>query len=161
MQNKHTITVLVENHFGVLARISSLFAGRGYNIDSLTVCETENPTVSRMTIVAKGDDNVLEQITKHLNKLIDVIKVVDLSHENYTERELVLLRVDTSKKNRAEVIEIADVFQAKAVDITRVSITLELTGDSEKIDSFVEMMRQFGIKELARTGKIAMSKSKS
>ena len=158
--HKHTISVLVENHFGVLARIAGLFAGRGYNIDSLAVGETEDPRVSKMTIVAQGDDRVIEQITKQLNKLIDTIKVVDLSEEGFIDRELILLRVDTSKKNRAEIIEIADVFAARAIDISRTSITLEFTGESDKIDNFIEMMRPFGIKELVRTGKLAMAKSK-
>lgn len=160
MEHKHTISVLVENHFGVLARVATLFAGRGFNIDSLTVGETEDVNTSRMTIVVRGDENVLEQVTKQLNKLVDIIKVMDLSAEGFIDRELILLRVDTSNKNRAEVIEIADVFGARAVDISRSTITLELSADSERIDSFIEMMRSHGIKELARTGKIAMAKSK-
>jgi acetolactate synthase-1/3 small subunit len=160
MEHKHTISVLVENHFGVLARVATLFAGRGFNIDSLTVGETEDQSTSRMTIVVRGDDRVLEQVTKQLNKLVDVIKVMDLSAEGFIDRELILLRVDTSSKNRAEIIEIADVFGARAVDISRSTITLELSADSEKVDNFIEMMRSHGIKELARTGKIAMGKSK-
>lgn len=160
MEKKHVISVLVENHFGVLARTAALFAGRGYNIDSLTVGETEDPGVSRMTIVAKGDDRVLEQITKQLNKLVDIIKVMDLSEEGFLDRELVLVRVDTSRKNRSEVLEIADVFQARATDISKSTITFEFVGDSERVDNFVELMRPHGIKELARTGKIAMSKTK-
>lgn len=158
----HTMSVLVENHFGVLARVSSLFAGRGYNIDSLTVGETEDPSVSRMTIAVSGDERILEQITKQLNKLVDVIKVVDLSEEgSFIDRELLLLRADTSKQNRAEVIEIAQVFGARVVDINRSSVTFELAGETEKIDSFIEMVRPFGIKELARTGKLAMGKGKA
>jgi acetolactate synthase-1/3 small subunit len=157
---KHTISVMVENRFGVLARVAALFAGRGYNIDSLTVGETEDPNVSRMTIVAQGDDRVLEQITKQLNKLIDVIKVVDLSQEGFIDRELALLRVNTGANTRAQVIEISDVFKAEAVDISPSSVTLELTGDTEKIDNFIQMMRPFGIKEMARTGKIAMARTK-
>jgi len=160
MKNR-TFSVLVENHFGVLARVSSLFAGRGYNIDSLTVGETEDPSVSRMTIAVSGDDRVLEQISKQLNKLVDVIKVIDLSEEGaFIDRELLLIRADTGKQNRAEVIEIAQVFEARVVDINRSSITFELAGETEKIDSFIEMDRPYGIKELARTGKIAMGKGK-
>lgn len=160
MGEMHTISVLVENHFGVLARIAALFAARGYNISSLTVGETDDVSVSRMTIVAEGDRKILEQINKQLNKLVDVIKVVDLSDESFVDREMILLRADTSKKNRAEVIEIADVFHAKAVDISPGSITFELSGETGTISDFTEMMRPFGIKELARTGKIAMARAK-
>lgn len=161
MEKKHTISVNVENHFGVLARVAALFASRGYNIESLAVGETEDSTISRMTIVAWGDDRVLEQITKQLNKLIDVIKVVDLSEEGFIDREFILLRVDASRKNRAEIIELADVFKAKAVDISATSITFELADESDRISSLIELMRPFGIKELARTGKIAMAKAKN
>ncbi len=160
MSNRHTISILVENHSGVLARIASLFASRGYNIDSLTVGETEDLSISRMTVVARGDTRIIEQITKQLNKLIDVIKVVDLSQEGFTDRELILMRVDASRKNRAEVVEVAKIFSAKAVNISASSITFELSGETDHVESFIDIMRPFGIKELVRTGNIAMAKSK-
>ena len=156
---KHTISVLVENHFGVLARVSGLFSARGYNITSLCVGETENPEISRMTVVVPGDDNVLSQIIQQLNKLVDVIEVVDLTQESFVERELVMLKVNAARKNRSEVVEIASIFRAKVVDIGQETMILEATGAEGKIRAFVDMMRPYGIIELVRTGEIAISRS--
>jgi len=155
---KHTISVLVENKFGVLARIAGLFSGRGYNIDSLSVAETMDPTVSRMTIVAQGDDRVLEQITKQLNKLVDVIKVNDYAGKDFLERELVLVKVHTTAQTRPEVMNIVDIFRGKIVDVDHASVTVELTGREDKIDALLELLKPFGIRELVRTGKIAIAR---
>jgi len=153
---KHTISVLVENRFGVLARISGLFSSRAFNIDSLSVGETEDPTVSRMTIVVGGDERVLEQVTKQLNRLIDVIKVSDLTGENFVERELLLIKVAATPSIRSEIMQIVDIFRAKIVDISPTTLTIEATGGEQKIDAIIGMLRPFGIKEIARTGKVAM-----
>ena len=155
---KHTISVLVENHFGVLAHVAGLFSARGFNIDSLAVGETEDPTVSRMTIIAQGDDRTIEQITKQLNKLIDVIKVQDLTEEEKISRELVLIKAQTGAQNRSEVLQIVNTFRAKVVDVNPHSITVEVTGNEEKIDAILELLRPFGIKEVVRTGTIALSR---
>ncbi|HEO71983.1 MAG TPA: acetolactate synthase small subunit [Candidatus Hydrogenedentes bacterium] len=156
---KHTISVLVENHFGVLARIAGLFSTRGYNIDSLSVGETEDPQVSRMTVVVHGDDTVIEQITRQLDKLVDVIRVVDLTAERFVERELVMLRVAVDGRKRSEVLEIAAIFRAKAVDINESAMVFEVTGSQSKVEAFIDMMRAFGIMELVRTGEIAIARS--
>jgi acetolactate synthase-1/3 small subunit len=153
---KHTISVLVENHFGVLARVASLFSSRAYNISSLTVGETENPDISRMTIVVTGDDDILEQVTKQLNKLVDVIKVIDITTEDYIDRELVLIKLDCNKSNRTELIESITVFKGRIVGIGKNFLTAEVTGDSNKIDAFIEFIRPYGVKEMVRSGKIAM-----
>ncbi|MCL2389622.1 MAG: acetolactate synthase small subunit [Elusimicrobia bacterium] len=157
---RHAISVLVENKFGVLARISTLFAARGFNIDSLSVGETDNPAVSRMTIVVRGDDSVLEQVEKQLNKLIDVIKVTDFKGVNYLERELVLIKVASSKNTRAEIIRLAGTFRGKVVDISDNSLIIEITGTEDKIEAFVKVMSDYGIKEICRTGVVAMARSK-
>ncbi len=153
----HTISLLVENKFGVLARIAGLFSGRGYNIESLSVGETVDPNISRMTITVKGDDQVIEQITKQLNKLINVIKVQDLTGEDFIEREMVLIKVfaDEASK-RAEVLRIVDIFRGKIVDVGRETYTIELTGDKDKIEAIIELLKPLGIKEIARTGKVAL-----
>ena len=155
---KHTISVLVENHFGVLAHVAGLFSARGFNIDSLAVGETEDPTVSRMTIVAHGDDRVIEQITKQLNKLVDVIKVQDLSSEEVISRELVLIKVHASATSRSDILQIVNTFRAKVVDVGQKSLTVEVTGSEEKIDAMLELLRPFGIKEVVRTGTIALAR---
>ncbi len=155
---KHTIGVLVENHFGVLARVSGLFSARGFNIDSLTVGETEDAEVSRMTIVAHGDDRVVAQIMKQLNKLIDVIKVVDLTNEELIDRELVLVKVSAPAQSRNEVMQIVNTFRAKIVDVNSKTLTIEVTGGESKIDAMLELLRPFGIFEVVRTGLIAMSR---
>jgi len=155
---RHTISALVENKFGVLARIAGLFSARGYNIDSLAVGATEDPTVSRMTIVVRGDEAVLEQVTKQLNKLPNVITVKDYLGVDFVERDLILIRVRADKKVRPEVIEIASIFRAKIVDVAQESMMVELTGDEDKIKAFIELMKPYGIKELARTGVIALER---
>lgn len=155
---KHTISLLVENKFGVLARISGLFSARGYNIDSLSVGTTEDPNVSRMTIVVKGDDRVLEQVEKQLNKLIDVIKVADYKETPHLERNLALIKIAADKNTRSELIQICDIFRAKIVDVAVDSIMVEMTGDEEKIEALLRMLRPFGIKEMCRTGIVAMAR---
>lgn len=155
---KHTISALVENRFGVLAKISGLFSARGYNIDSLSVGRTEDPEISRMTLVVKGDEAVLEQVTKQLNKLPDVIKVKDYQNIDYVERDLVLIKVRADKKVRPEIIEIASIFRAKVVDVSPSNLTLEMTGIENKVKAFIELMRPYKIEELARTGIIAMER---
>jgi len=149
---------LVENKFGVLARISTLFAARGFNIDSLAVGETEDPAISRMTIVVKGDDSILEQVTKQLNKLVDVIKVNDFKDIDYVERGLALVKISVPKSGRAEIFKIAGVFRARIVDVSQGSLTAEVTGGEDKIESFIEAVASYGIKEVCRTGIIAMSR---
>lgn len=156
----HTISVLVENKPGVLARISGLFSGRGFNIDSLAVGETEDPSTSRMTIVVRGDERILEQVTKQLNKLIDVIKVTDLTGSKPIERELFLIRVGATKTTKPQIVQIVNNFQAKVVDVDQKSLTVEMTGDEEQNEALLELLRPFGIKELARTGRIALARSK-
>jgi len=153
---KHTIAVEVENRFGVLARIASLFSARGFNIDSLAVGETEDSTISRMTLVVPGDDQVIEQVIKQLRKLIDVIRVVDLTKEDRVERELVLVKVKARGADRAEIMRIVDIFRAKVVDIHPETFTIEVTGAEEKIEGILALLRPFGIKKLVRTGKIAL-----
>jgi acetolactate synthase-1/3 small subunit len=155
---KHTLSVLVENKPGVLARVAGLFSRRGYNIESLAVGTTENEAVSRMTIVASGDDLVLEQITKQLYKLIDVIKVFDIPKEVAIERELVLIKVSCNEKTRPEIIEIVDIFRGRIVDVSEGAVTIEMTGEESKIDGIEKLLKKFGIKELVRTGKIALQR---
>ncbi len=155
---KHTISVLVENKPGVLSRISSLFSARGFNIDSLAVGETEQQDTSRMTIVVKGDEKILEQVMKQLNKLIDVIKVTDFVEQPHLERDLVLIKVNVGKGKRSEVLEIVDIFRAKIVDVASNSVIVEMTGDEEKILALVSMLKPFGIKEMVRTGIVAMGR---
>ncbi len=156
---RHTISVLVDNEFGVLSRVAGLFSGRGFNIESLCVAETQDPTVSRMTIVTSGDDQIIEQITKQLNKLINVIKVIDLTETEHIEREMVLLKVGTTSETRAEVLRIADIFRGRIVDVSPTSYTIEVTGDEEKIEAIMTLLKPFGIKELVRTGKVAIARS--
>jgi len=153
---RHTISVLVENKFGVLVRIAGLFSGRGFNIDTLNVAPTQDVTQSRMTIVVKGDEAVLEQIIKQLNKLIDVIEVQDFREGEYVDRELVLLKVAADAKTRSEVMQICDIFRAKIVDVAHKTLTVEITGTESKIAAFLELMQPFGVRELTRTGKIAL-----
>jgi acetolactate synthase-1/3 small subunit len=155
---RHTISVLVENKFGVLARVASLFSAKGYNIDSLSVGETVDPEVSRMTIVVTGDDMILEQIIKQLRRLIDVIKVSDLTQGNFIDRELVLVKVRAEQTARSEIITIVDIFRGKIIDVCPKSYTVEITGDRGKIDALISLLTPFGIKEIARTGKVAMAR---
>jgi acetolactate synthase-1/3 small subunit len=154
----HTISVLVENKFGVLSRVAGLFSARGYNIESLSVGETLDESVSRMTIVVRGDEFVIEQVTKQLHKLIDVIKVSDLTDDSHVERELVLVRVNAEPQLRAEILRTADIFRAKVIDVTPTSFTLEATGDEGKLEAFLELLRPMGIQEVVRTGKVAIAR---
>jgi len=153
---RHTINVLVENEPGVLARVAGLFSGRGFNIESLSVAETLDPLVSLMTIVTRGDDQILEQITKQLNKLVCVIKVMDLMGKEYVAREMILVRVTVKPETRAEILSIAEIFRGKVVDVSPKSYTIEVTGDEEKIKAFVELLKPMGIKDVARTGRVAL-----
>ncbi|WP_406670033.1 acetolactate synthase small subunit [Methanolobus sp. ZRKC4] len=155
---RHTLSVLVENKYGVLSRVAGMFSRRGYNIDSLTVGVTEDPTISRMTIVVKGDDEVLEQVTKQLNKLIDVIRVTDLKSEETVERELALFKVNSDVTTRSEIMQIADIFRARIIDVAPRSMTVEVTGDEGKITAIEQLLKPFGIKEMVRTGKVALSR---
>jgi acetolactate synthase-1/3 small subunit len=155
---KHTISVLVENKFGVLSRVAGLFSARGYNIESLSVGETLDSTVSRMTIVVTGDEFVIEQVMKQLHKLIDVIKVNDLTDDSHVDRELLLVRVNAEPQHRAEILRTADIFRARVVDVTSVSFVLEATGDEGKLEAFLELLRPMGIQEVVRTGKVAISR---
>lgn len=155
---RHTISVLVENKFGVLTRVAGLFSGRGYNIDTLNVAPTQDPNTSHMTIVTRGDDATLEQIVKQLNKLVDVLQVQDFREGEYIARELVLIKVSVNSETRAEVMQITDIFRAKIVDVQPTSLTIEVTGDEGKVDKFMELMKTFGILELTRTGKVALAR---
>ena len=155
---RHTISVLVENKFGVLTRIAGLFSGRGYNIDTLNVAPTQEPDTSRMTIVTRGDEATLEQIIKQLNKLVNVLEVQDFHAGEFIDRELVLVRVSVNAKSRAEIMQMTDIFRAKIVDVQPRSLTIELTGDEGKIEKFLGLMKTFGVLELTRTGKIALSR---
>ena len=155
---RHIISAIVENKPGVLAHISGLFAGRGFNIDSLAVGETEDPARSRMTVVARGDDAVLEQIRKQLGKIIDVIKVSDFSDSQCVERDLMLLKVAAKPEKRGEVFEIVEVFRGKVVDIGPRHLTLEISGPEKKVEAFIDLMKPYGIREVVRTGLIAMAR---
>lgn len=154
----HTLAILVENNPGVLTRVSGLFARRAYNINSLSVCQTEDPGISRMTIMVDGDDAVIEQVTKQLIKLVVVHKVTDLTEEEIVDRELALVRIKVKAENRLEILQIVDVFRGRVVDMGRSNLTVELTGDTEKIDAFVRTIRPFGLMELVRTGRIAITR---
>jgi acetolactate synthase I/III small subunit len=154
---KHTLAVLVENHAGVLSKVSGLFSRRGFNIDSLAVGITEDPKVSRMTIVVDGDEYVIEQVSKQLNKLIDVIKVTDISTDSVV-RELALIKVNASASNRNEIIQVVNIFRAKVVDINKASLTIEITGEGRKIAALEDMLQPFGIQEMVRTGSIAIER---
>lgn len=156
---KHTISVLVQNRFGVLARIAGLFSGRGFNIDSLNVSPTQDETLSRMTIVTHGDDAVIEQVEKQLNRLVEVVKVTDLTGSGFVSRELMLVKVRTDGNTRNDVIQFANIFKANVVNVEHESLVIEVTGPNEKLDAFVELMGKFGIVELARTGRVALVRS--
>lgn len=155
---RHIISVLVENKFGVLTRIAGMFSGRGFNIDTLNVGPTLDPSTSRMTIVVRGDDTVLEQVTKQLNKLVDVIDIQDFSEETAVDRELVLLRVNVTPDTRAEVVQMCDIFRAKIIDVQRRNVSIEVTGNESKIKKFLMLMEPFGIADLTRTGKVALAR---
>jgi acetolactate synthase-1/3 small subunit len=156
---KHTLSVLLQNKPGVLSRVTGLFSGRGFNIESLCVAETFDSDVSCLTLVTVGDESIVEQITKQLHKLIDVIKVTDISESEYVEREMALIRVKAEAQTRAEVLRIIDIFRAKVVDVSPKSYAVEVTGSASKIQAIIDMLRPIGIKEIVRTGLIAMSRA--
>ena len=153
---RHVISILVENEFGVLARVAGLFSGRGFNIESLSVAETLDPTVSRITLVTRGDDQVVEQIGKQLNKLICVIRVGDFTETEHVERELVLIKVAADATTRGELANIVDIFRAKIIDVSRESYVVEITGAEDKVNALIELLKPLGILEIVRTGKVAM-----
>jgi acetolactate synthase-1/3 small subunit len=153
---RHTISILVENEFGVLARVSGLFSGRGFNIKSLTVAETLDSSISRITLVTEGDDQIVEQITKQLNKLVCVIKVIDFQEAAHVEREMALIKVAADERTRSEVLNIVGIFRAKVVDVDLRSYIIEVTGTEEKINAMLNLLKPLGIKEIVRTGKVAM-----
>lgn len=157
---RHTISVLVENKFGVLTRIAGMFSGRGFNIDTLNVGPTLDPSTSRMTIVVRGDDATLDQVVKQLNKLIDVIDIQDFRDDEYVDRELVLMRVKVSPSTRAEVMQFCDIFRAKIIDVQHKNVSIEITGNESKITKFMMLMEPFGIVDLTRTGKVALARKK-
>jgi acetolactate synthase-1/3 small subunit len=160
IQKKTTLSLLVENEPGVLARIAGLFSGRGFNIESLCVAETNEPNVSRVTLVTKGDRNIVEQIKKQLNKLIDVIKVLDFTGTPFVQRELALIKVRAKPEYRAEILRMVDIFRSRIIDVSSEHYTVEVTGDEAKIAAFLELLKSFGIKEIARTGAIALGREK-
>lgn len=158
-QGRHIFSVLVENKFGVLARVAGLFSGRGFNIDSLSVSETEDPNTSQMTIVTHGDEAIIEQIEKQLNRLIEVITITDITKENHVEREMILVKVAVDTAKRGEVLQIVDIFRARTIDVAPESLTIEITGDENKLRAVIDMLRPYGIRELVRTGKVAIMRS--
>jgi acetolactate synthase-1/3 small subunit len=155
---RHTISVLVENEFGVLTRIAGLFSGRGFNIESLSVAPTLDPTLSRMTIVTSGDDRIIEQVNKQLNKLIDTIKVIDFTGEDFIEREMALIKVNAEDSTRAEILRICDIFRGKVVDVTPKCYTAEVTGSPVKVNAIIDLLRPMGIKELVRSGPVVLGR---
>lgn len=158
-QETHTISVLVDNKFGVLARVAGLFSGRGYNITSLTVNETQDPKLSQMTIVTKGDENVIEQIDSQLNKLVDVIKVEDLTNQNFIERELALIKVNVTDANKkSQIIQLVEIFEGKIVTVHKNELGIELSGRADKVNDFVVLLADFGEIKVARSGRVALSR---
>ncbi len=155
---RHTISILVENEFGVLARVAGLFSGRGFNIDSLSVAKTLDPSLSRITLVTEGDDQIVEQITKQLNKLICVIKVSDFQDTPHVEREMALVKVAADERTRGEVLNIIDIFRAKVIDAGPRSFVIEVTGDEGKISAILDLLKPLGVKEIVRTGKVAVQR---
>lgn len=153
---RHTISVLVENKFGVLARVAGLFSGRGYNIESLSVAPTNDPGISHMTIVTRGDDRVIEQVNKQLYKLIDVIKVTDLINKSYVEREMILIKVTAAEEKRSEILRIVDIFRGRIIDVSSKGLIIEATGTEEKVQALLTMLKPLGLKEVVRTGLVAM-----
>ncbi|GMQ62809.1 MULTISPECIES: acetolactate synthase small subunit [Vallitalea] len=156
--NRHVLSVLVTNHSGVLSRVAGLFSRRGYNIDSLSVGVTENPEFSRMTIVARGNDLIIDQITKQLNKLVDVIHIIELKPEESVYRELALIKISAKDGNRAAIIEIAGIFRANIIDVSSETLTVEITGDQNKVNAFLDLVEPYGVKEIVRTGLTALER---
>lgn len=155
---RHVLAALVENKPGTLARILNLFRRRGFNIESVAVRETDDPGISRLTIVVKGDNNVVEQVTKQLNKLIEVIKISNLSQDRMVGRELAIIKVAVDKESLSEIIGLSEIFRTKIIDVSTRSLIIEITGDEDKVNAFVDVMRRFGIKEMARTGLVALAR---
>lgn len=156
---RHILSVLVQNKFGVLTRVTGLFSGRGFNIDTLNVAPTHDPDISRMTIVVVGDDKVLDQVVKQLNRLVDVIEIRDFQKGEYVDRELILVKVKVNKSSRAEIMQMCDIFRAKIVDVQSKNMAIEITGDGGKIEKFIAMMSNFGIIDLIRTGRVALPRN--
>ncbi len=159
LMSKHILSVLVQNHSGVLSKVSALFSRRGFNIESLAVGTSENPDFSRMTIIVDGDEYIIDQVSKQLNKLIDVIRVDILEEHLAVQRELVLIKINATSQTRAEIVQIAEIFRSKIVDVSQNSLTLEITGHSDKVKAFISMLEPFGIAEITRTGLIAIKRS--
>lgn len=155
---RYVLSVLVNNHSGVLSRVAGLFSRRGFNIDSLTVSETENPKMSRMTIAVRGDHTILEQITKQLAKLVDVLHISEQKPGSAVFRDLVLIKINASDEDRSDVIGIADIFKAKIVDVASETVTMQITGDQDKIDAFIQLLTPYGIREIVRTGLTAIGR---
>jgi acetolactate synthase-1/3 small subunit len=158
---RHIISILIENESGALSRVAGLFSARGYNIESLTVAATEDPSLSRMTLVTRGSENVIEQITKQLNKLIDVVKLIDLVESAHIERELMLVKLKTADNNRAEIRSIADIFRGRIIDVTPSSYIIEITGTSEKLDAFIAAIDNNTIIEVVRSGPTGISRGEN
>jgi acetolactate synthase-1/3 small subunit len=159
-EKRHLLSILVDNEPGVLSRIVGLFSGRGYNIESLCVAETMDPAISRITMTTKGNPMIIEQIKKQLNKLVNVLKVFDLTGEEYVQREMVLIKVNALQQQRAEILRITDIFRGQVVDVGQEHFTVKITGDDEKISAILSLLRPFGIREIARTGSIALFREK-
>jgi acetolactate synthase-1/3 small subunit len=159
-EEKHTISLLVDNQPGVLSRIAGLFSGRGFNIESLCVAETMDPLISRITLVTEGNLMIIEQIKKQLNKLVNVIKVYDLTGTNFVEREMALVKVKAKPEHRAEILRLADIFRCKVVDVSTTHYIIEVTGTREKLGALLKLLKPMGIKEIARTGSIALSRNR-
>lgn len=157
-ERKHTISLLVDNESGVLSRVTGLFSGRGFNIESLCVAETSEPALSRITLVTRGNERIIEQINKQLNKLINIRKVIDLTDTEFVEREMALVKVRAKEEHRAEILRIVDIFRCKIVDVSHAYYTVEVTGSDEKIAAILSLLKQIGVKEIARTGAIALAR---
>lgn len=158
---RHIISILIENEAGALSRVAGLFSARGYNIESLTVAPTEDPTLSRMTLVTRGSEEIIEQITKQLNKLIDIVKLIDLAETSHVERELMLVKVKTSSETREEIKRLSDIFRGKVIDVTNNSYVIEMTGASDKLDAFVSALDDSSIIETVRSGPTSMSRGEN
>jgi acetolactate synthase I/III small subunit len=157
---RHTLSVIVENKFGVLARVAGMFSGRGFNIDTLNVAPTHDPKFSRITATVRGDTQQLDQCIKQLNKLVDVLEVIDLAQGTFAARELVLVKINAEGERRGEIVQICDIFRAKIVDVSQRSVIVEMTGNQEKIEAFLHMVEPFGVKALARTGVAALERNR-
>lgn len=155
---KHTLSLLFENKFNAIPRIAGLFSGRGYGMESISFGQGEEPGLTRATITTEGDEQVIEQIAKQLNKLVDVIKVVDLTYEPFVERELALIKVTSTPETRSEIMQIANIFRAKIIDISMKALTIEITGKEDKVNAAIGMLKEFGIREIARTGNVALKR---